>query len=109
MNSITALYDPSGSNINGVGGWSVAANSPGTNAITITHPLGNPLTDFTSLGINGSVVLTRSFVNSTTSSYSVFQNSSYTTATVYTVSPGNGGYAASGTGDFYILYFRAGQ
>jgi hypothetical protein len=109
ISSITSLLDPSGSNINGVGGWSAVANSPSANAIRITHPLGKPLTDFTSLGINGSNVLTRSFLATATSQYSVFQNNIYTTATIYTATPGNGGYTSSGAGDFYIVYFRAGQ
>jgi hypothetical protein len=109
ISSITSLLDPSGSNINGVGGWSAVANSPSANAIQITHPLGKPLTDFTSLGINGSNVLTRSFLATATSQYSVFQNNVYTTATIYTATPGNGGYTSSGTGNFYIVYFRAGQ
>jgi hypothetical protein len=109
INSITSLLDPSGSNINGVGGWSVVANSPSANAIQITHPLGKPLTDFTSLGINGSNVLTRSFIATATSQYSVFQNSGYTTATIYSASAGNGGYTTIGAGNFYIVYFREGQ
>jgi hypothetical protein len=107
VNSITALYDPSGVNINGSGGWSATVNS--ATSITITHPLGVPLIDFVSLGINGANVLTRSFTLTNPSAYSVFQNSSFTTATVYTISAGNAGYSGIGSGDFYILYFRAAQ
>lgn len=109
VNSITALYDPSGVNINGVGGWSVVANSPNPNSVTITHPLGVPLTDFFSIGINGSNTIIRSFILLQTTQYSVHQNSSFTTATVYSISTTNAGFAGSGTGDFYILYFRAAQ
>jgi hypothetical protein len=109
VNSITALYDPSGANILGVGGWSVAANSPSPNSVRITHPLGVPLTDFFSLGINGAEVKTRSFIQLLTSQYSVIQNSSFTTATVYSISAGNAGFASAGSGDLYMLYFRADQ
>jgi hypothetical protein len=112
VNSITALYSPAGASINGVGGWSVAANSPTSNAITITHPLGVPLTDFFSLGVNGANVLTRPVTDRlgyATTNYTCFQNSSYTTVTIYTITAANTGFASSGTGDFYILFFRAGQ
>jgi hypothetical protein len=109
VNSITALYDPSGVNINGVGGWSVVANSPSNNSITITHPLGVPLSDFTSLGINGTSVITRSFILLQTSQYSVIQNPGFTTATVYSINSTNAGFTSVGSGNFYILYFRAAQ
>jgi hypothetical protein len=109
VNSITALYDPSGVNINGVGGWSVAVNSPSPNSVTITHPLGVPLTDFFSIGINGSNTILRTFIQLGITQYSVHQNSSFTTAIIYSITSANTGFTASGTGDFYILYFRAAQ
>jgi hypothetical protein len=109
VNSITALYDPTGASILGVGGWSVAANSPSPNSVRITHPLGVPLTDFFSLGINGTSVITKSFVSLTTGNYTVVQSPTFASATVYSISPGNAGFSGAGSGDFYILYFRAAQ
>jgi hypothetical protein len=109
---VTALYNPSGSNINGSGGWSVALNTPSSNALTITHPLGVPLSDFYSLGINGSNVLSRPVTDRlgySTTNYTCFQNSSFTTATIYTITAANTGFASSGTGDYYIVYFRPAQ
>ena len=86
------------------------ANSPSANAIQITHPLGVPLVDVQALTINGSSVNMRAFTNiNTTANYSVVQNSSYTTLTIYAATATNAGYATSGTGDWYILFFRAGQ
>jgi hypothetical protein len=107
--SITSLSSPTGASINGVGGWSVLANTPSANAVQITHPLGVPLTDFSSLGINGSNVVTRSFTATSTAGYAVIQNSTYTTASIYSISNANAAFASTGTGDFYIVYFRAGQ
>jgi hypothetical protein len=109
VNSITALYDPSGANILGVGGWSVDANSPSLNSVTITHPLGVPLTDFFSLGINGTSVITKTFVAIIPWEYAVIQNPSFTTATIYKIGQANAGFTSVGSGDFYILYFRPAQ
>lgn len=107
VNSISALYDPSGLNINGVNGWSAVVNS--STSVAITHPLGVPLTNFFSLGINGSIVHTRTFVLNNTSVYSVIQNPTFTTATIYGVYPTHAGYSPPGAGNLYTLFFRAGQ
>lgn len=109
VQAVTALYDPAGVNINGVDGWSVAVNTPNPNSITITHPLGVPLTDFFSLGINGTNVITKSFVSLSSAAYSVIQNSAFTTATIYAISANNAGFASAGSGDLYVLYFRSAQ
>jgi hypothetical protein len=68
------------------------------------------LVDVQALTINGSSINMRAFTNiNTTANYAAVQNTGYTTLTIYAASATNSGYATSGTGDWYILFFRPGQ
>jgi hypothetical protein len=74
--------------------------------------MAKPLTDFFTVGINGTTALTRTFIQTTTGQYSVFQNTSggtFVNAIIYSATNTNAGYTASGSGDFYFIYFRIAQ
>jgi hypothetical protein len=73
------------------------------------------MTDFMALGVNGSSVLTRSIVDVggiTTSNYTVYQTLTGGVPTDFIISSitaAKAGFAGTGTGDFYIVYFRLAQ
>jgi hypothetical protein len=113
VNAITALYSPTGASINGSGGWSAAVNS--TTKLTVTHTQGVYMTDFMALGINGNNVLTRSILDVggiSVTNYTVYQTLTTGIPTDFTISGitnTKAGFINTGTGDFYIVYFRLGQ
>jgi hypothetical protein len=103
LDSVTSATDPTGTSLVGNPSWTFTVSS--TTSFQITHPLGNVITGATSSGVNGANVLTKSFFGNTTGTYSMFQNSGYTTMTFNTLTPTQAGYAASGTASLTIYFF----
>lgn len=102
LNAVTSATDPVGANLIGEAGWNFTINSG--SQFTITHPLGNVVVGALTNGVNGANVLSRSFSGNTTGNYSMFQNSSYTTMTFYSLSPTQAGYASVGSGSLTIFF-----
>jgi hypothetical protein len=103
LDSVTSATDPTGASLIGAAGWTFTVSS--TTSFQITHPLGNVITGATSSGVNGANVLTKSFFGNTTGTYSMFQNSGYTTMTYNTLTPTQAGYASSGSSTLTIYFF----
>jgi hypothetical protein len=116
---LTSFTLPDGTTVNGTGtsttltlaGWTIVVSS--ATLITITSPAGVPLTDFYSMGRSSALASaewrTRSFVGVASSTYTIIQNVSYSTITINSITAANTGFAGAGSGDFYIVFWRAAQ
>ncbi len=102
LSSVASATDPSGNSLIGASGWNFVVSSSTT--FTITHPLGNVIIGAYSSGVNGANVLTKAFWGNTTGTYSMYQNSTYTTMTYYTLTPTQAGYASTGTSTLTITF-----
>jgi hypothetical protein len=94
VNSITSATAPSGANLIGAPGWTIALS--GINLV-VTHPLGNTILVGLSRGLNGANVLIRSYSGTATGQFSMFSNSGYTIVTFYSNSPANAGFNGAAT------------
>jgi hypothetical protein len=104
LSSVASATDPNGANLIGAPGWTFTVTS--ATIFDITQPLGNVIVGAYTSGVNNTVVLTRSFVGNTTGNYSMFQNSTYTGMTFYSLNPTNAGYSSTGSSTL-TLYFLA--
>lgn len=104
LSSVASATDPNGASLIGAPGWAFSVTS--ATIFDITQPLGNVIVGAYTSGVNGAVVLTRSFVGNTTGNYSMFQNSTYTGMTFYSMTPTNAGYSSTGNSTL-TLYFLA--
>ena len=104
LSSVASAVDPNGSSLIGAPGWAFTVTS--ATIFDITQPLGNVIVGAYTSGVNNTVVLTRSFVGNTTGNYSMFQNSTYTGMTFYSMNPTNAGYSSTGNSTL-TLYFLA--
>ena len=102
LDSVASATDPVGQNLIGAAGWTFTVDSG--SQFTISHPLGNVVISSFTNGLNGTNVLTRTFTGNTTGNYSMFQNSSYTTITYYSLSGTLAGYATVGVSTLTINF-----
>jgi hypothetical protein len=103
LSSVASATDPVGQSLIGASGWSFSIDS--ATVFTIGHPLGNVWVGAFTNGLNGSNVLTRTFSGNTTGNYSMFQDSSFTSMTFYSLSPTLAGYASVGLATLTINFF----
>ena len=101
------LYSPTGANIQSTGGWSVAYTT--ASRVDVTHTQGVPLVNFFGVAINAAAGLSRGFNGTSTATYTVFQNATFTTASIYSIGSTNSGFSAASTGDNFFIYFTVGQ
>jgi hypothetical protein len=94
VSGITSAVAPSGANLIGAPGWTIALS--GVNLV-VTHPLGNTIVVGLSRGINGANVLIRSYSGTATGQFSMFSNSGYTIVTFFSNTAANAGFSSSAT------------
>jgi hypothetical protein len=61
------------------------------------------------MGLNGSEWRTRAFNGVSSGTYTIIQNPTFATITVNSISNTNAGFQNTGSGDYYIIFWRAGQ
>lgn len=103
LSTVASAVDPVGNNLIGAAGYSFTVDSG--SEFTIGHPLGNTIVGAFTNGVNGANVLTRTFTGNTTGNYSMFQNSTFTSITFYSLSGTLAGYATVGASTLTIHFF----
>ena len=94
ISAITSATAPSGANLVGAVGWSFVVS--GANVI-VTHPLGNTITNASSIGVAASSVLLRPYTGTSAAQFASIGNTGFTTLTFYSNTAANAGFNGAGT------------
>ena len=94
ISGITSATGPSGANLIGLSGWSFSVSPPN---VVMTHPLGNTLISFYSLGLGATTTTYRPYTGNSGAQFSAIGNTAFNQITFYSNTAANTGFNGAGT------------